>query len=149
MASKSEVEEYLAKYPNFVKEWFLKNAGQKEMEECLDYGPKNAWEWVSKNVSGAFTTTDLNTYLENRTRKNSVDLDLIDQEHLRSMSETELFHTLIKDVTSRLDVNESCFRLLYNVGALTKSDRSSLFLVRYIGKEPFLVSKLLTFKLII
>ena len=61
---------------------------------------------------------------------------------LKKMSESELFTELIKDIATELDVNVLCHKILQNVNVLTKSDRSSLFLVRGSKESRHLVSKL-------
>lgn len=61
---------------------------------------------------------------------------------LMEMDQMDLFMELIKDITDELDVNTLCFKILYNVSILTRSDRGSLFLTRSVKGLPVLISKL-------
>ena len=65
-----------------------------------------------------------------------------DRESFQRMSEDEMFMELIRDVSSELDVNLLCHKILQNVSILTNSDRGSLFLVRGSRDNKNLVSKL-------
>lgn len=61
---------------------------------------------------------------------------------LVSMKEKDLFMELVRDISHELDVNLLCYKILWSVCILTKSDRASLFLVRGTKNDKYLVSKL-------
>lgn len=49
---------------------------------------------------------------------------------------------LIRDVSTELDIDILCHKILVNVGLLTHADRGSLFLARGTAPHRYLVAKL-------
>ena len=46
------------------------------------------------------------------------------------MSEEELSMELIRDISTELDIQTLCHKILVNIGRLTQADRASLFLAK-------------------
>ena len=61
---------------------------------------------------------------------------------LLNLSDTELLFELIRDISSELDVDVLCHKILVNVSILTRSDRSSLFLAKGTKENRYLASRL-------
>ncbi|XP_076037013.1 cGMP-specific 3',5'-cyclic phosphodiesterase-like isoform X2 [Oratosquilla oratoria] len=58
------------------------------------------------------------------------------------LSEQELFMELIRDISTELDIDVLCHKILVNVGHLTQADRGSLFLAQGPKPKRVLVAKL-------
>ena len=58
------------------------------------------------------------------------------------MSEPELFMELIRDISTELDIDTLCHKILVNVGHLTHADRASLFLAQGVKNNKYLIAKL-------
>ena len=58
------------------------------------------------------------------------------------LTEPELFMELIRDISTELDIDTLCHKILVNVGHLTHADRASLFLAQGPRDRRQLVAKL-------
>lgn len=58
------------------------------------------------------------------------------------LNEADLFMELIRDVSNELDIDVLCYKILLNVGLLTRADRGSLFLAKGPLDNKYLVAKL-------
>ena len=61
---------------------------------------------------------------------------------LDRLTEQELFMELIRDISTELDIDTLCHKILVNVGHLTHADRASLFLAQGTKSNRYLVAKL-------
>ncbi|KAL7639239.1 UNVERIFIED_CONTAM: hypothetical protein RMT77_010773 [Armadillidium vulgare] len=61
---------------------------------------------------------------------------------VEQLSEPELFMELIRDISTELDIDTLCHKILVNVGHLTHADRASLFLAQGPKQNRYLVAKL-------
>ncbi|KAK7582390.1 hypothetical protein V9T40_013835 [Parthenolecanium corni] len=58
------------------------------------------------------------------------------------LDEADLFMELIRDVSNELDIDMLCYKILLNVGLLTRADRGSLFLAKGPPDNKYLAAKL-------
>ena len=142
--------DYLRKNPDFVKEWVSNNVDAAELIQWA----KLQDETQSKALPLKQTTdtpsrktglksvlkNDLSAYLE-RKRKSSA-TQRKNKDFLLSLSDKELLLELIRDVSSELDVDVLCHKILVNVSILTRSDRASLFLAKGSKENRYLASRL-------
>lgn len=140
--SENQVEQYLLKNTDFILEHLKKHGTHAMIKKISDIKPPTPRRMPMFNSSqrNSITTSMFRRYVEgNMSRIRSQAKNLTE---LKKMSESELFTELIKDISTELDVNVLCHKILQNVNILTKSDRSSLFLVRGSKDNRYLVSKL-------
>lgn len=64
------------------------------------------------------------------------------QRNFEQLNENDLLMELIRDIANELDIDRLCHKILVNVGLLTHSDRSSLFLAKGSRGQRYLVAKL-------
>ncbi|XP_022339829.1 cGMP-specific 3',5'-cyclic phosphodiesterase-like isoform X2 [Crassostrea virginica] len=141
------VEQYLIKNPEFLKSYLSKHGApditHKDGSHSEPSSPEIKIKRLPNFTSGrinSITTSIFKKYVEGnleRIKKTSKD-----RNQLLSMSEDEVFMELIRDISTELDVNVLCHKILKNVSILTRSDRGSLFLVRGSKDNRYLVSKL-------
>lgn len=137
-----DVGQYLIDNPKYLEKWVSKHGTPELMERLTEkkeeVNTKTAYKQGPRN---SITSSMFKSYLEGALRKNKLQKK-INKSDLKSMTETDLFMELIKDIASELDVNTLCHKILQNVSILTNSDRGSLFLVRGSRENRHLVSKL-------
>ena len=142
--------DYLKKNPDFVKEWVSNNVDAAELIQWVklqDDRESTVLPLKQKTDTTARKTglqsvlkNDLSDYLE-RKRKSSA-TQRKNKDFLLSLSDKELLLELIRDVSSELDVDVLCHKILVNVSILTRSDRASLFLAKGTKGKRYLQSRL-------
>ncbi|XP_071169821.1 cGMP-specific 3',5'-cyclic phosphodiesterase-like isoform X3 [Mytilus galloprovincialis] len=140
--SGNEVEQFLLNNTEFIVEHLKKHGTPTLIKKISDIKPSTPRKMPMFNTAprNSITTSMFKRYVEgNLTR---IKQERKNMTELKKMSEAELFTELIKDIATELDVNVLCHKILQNVNILTKSDRSSLFLVRGSKENRHLVSKL-------
>lgn len=138
-----DVEKYLIDNPEYLEKWVSQHGTPELLERLTEKKEEvNTTTAYRQGPRNSITSNMFKNYLEGALRKNKIAKKKIDKKELKSMTETDLFMELIKDIASELDVNTLCHKILQNVSILTNSDRGSLFLVRGSRDNRFLVSKL-------
>ena len=135
------VSNYLLKNPKFIEKWIVKHLPIEKLhmlvEEKVLAKPSGLLnEHRDADIDKLFHETVAGT----ATRKS---MSLQERRNsLRNMDQGQLFLELVKDISTELDVNILCHKILINVCLLTQGDRASLFLVRGTANNKYLVSKL-------
>ncbi|CAC5425884.1 PDE6N [Mytilus coruscus] len=140
--SGNEVEQFLLNNTDFIVEHLKKHGTPTIIKKISDIKPSTPRKMPMFNTAprNSITTSMFKRYVEGNITR--IKQERKNMTELRKMSEDELFTELIKDIATELDVNVLCHKILQNVNILTKSDRSSLFLVRGSKENRHLVSKL-------
>ena len=144
--------DYLRKNPDFVREWVSNNVDAAELiqwaklqdethTKVLPVKKTNDTPSRSRKTGlKSVLKNDLSDYLERKRRSSATQRK--NKDFLLSLSDKELLLELIRDVSSELDVDVLCHKILVNVSILTRSDRSSLFLAKGSRNNRHLVSRL-------
>lgn len=140
--SGNEVEQFLLNNTEFIVEHLKKHGTPTLIKKISDIKPSTPRKMPMFNTAprNSITTSMFKRYVEGNLSR--IKQERKNMTELKKMSEAELFTELIKDIATELDVNVLCHKILQNVNILTKSDRSSLFLVRGSKENRHLVSKL-------
>ncbi|XP_046371544.1 cGMP-specific 3',5'-cyclic phosphodiesterase-like isoform X6 [Haliotis rufescens] len=141
------VNSYLQNNPDFLTRWLSEHGTAEQLQAVASKLTEESNENVRPSLpnftqvaKNSITGSIFKQYLEgSRARKTSIKKD---RNSLQHMSEEDIFMELIRDISSELDVNVLCHKILQNVNILTNSDRGSLFLVRGSKDNRYLVSKL-------
>ncbi|XP_071090985.1 cGMP-specific 3',5'-cyclic phosphodiesterase-like isoform X2 [Haliotis cracherodii] len=141
------VNSYLQNNPDFLTRWLSEHGTAEQLQAVAGKLTEESNENVRPSLpnftqvaKNSITGSIFKQYLEgSRARKTSIKKD---RNSLQHMSEEDIFMELIRDISSELDVNVLCHKILQNVNILTNSDRGSLFLVRGSKDNRYLVSKL-------
>lgn len=140
--SENQVEQYLLNNTEFILEHLKKHGTPTLIKKISDIKPSTPGKlnMFNSGQRNSITTSMFKRYIEGNISR--IKQEKRNMAELKKMSESELFTELIKDIATELDVNVLCHKILQNVNVLTKSDRSSLFLVRGSKESRHLVSKL-------
>ncbi|XP_037793499.1 LOW QUALITY PROTEIN: cGMP-specific 3',5'-cyclic phosphodiesterase-like [Penaeus monodon] len=145
-----QVSAYLDRHPHVVEKW-LRERAPKSAFRSLRSGRSHLQadrSWDSEGPSSA-TPTDSQHLVANYSypsRKNSISSWLSPKskrsKKVERLTEPELFMELIRDISTELDIDTLCHKILVNVGHLTHADRASLFLAQGPRHSRLLVAKL-------
>lgn len=140
--SENQVEQFLLNNTEFIVEHLKKHGTHNMIKKISDIKPSTPKKLPLFNTAprNSITTSMFKRYVEGNIGR--IRQEKKNMSELKKLSEEELFTELIKDIATELDVNVLCHKILQNVDVLTKSDRSSLFLVRGSKENKHLVSKL-------
>jgi len=162
MPDLNEITEILNNNPEFAKDYFLKNASPKLIEQWVMRRSSRLSVGVNRvnKISNSctdivlkpLTDTPSSAKLERLLNKNVSSQNLPQPgkeerkkktvEELSSLNEKDLLMELIRDIAYELDVDSLSHKILVNVSILTKGDRCSLFLVQGHKDRKYLVSRL-------
>ncbi|XP_064105457.1 cGMP-specific 3',5'-cyclic phosphodiesterase-like [Macrobrachium nipponense] len=150
-----QVAAYLDRHPQVVEKWLRDRAPRANMRN-LRSGRNHlqadqlgrAWDSESRDTPTS-GNSDLGNVVANYSypsRKNSISSWLSPKskksKKVERLTEPELFMELIRDISTELDIDTLCHKILVNVGHLTHADRASLFLAQGPKNSRCLVAKL-------
>ncbi|KAK3863052.1 hypothetical protein Pcinc_031134 [Petrolisthes cinctipes] len=137
-----QVQSYLDRHPHVVERWlrehsplaaFRKVRGRGGGETPTSATPTDSNTHLVANYSYASRRNSLTSWLSPKTGKTR---------KVERLTEPELFMELIRDISTELDIDTLCHKILVNVGHLTHADRASLFLAQGPPSARCLVAKL-------
>ncbi|KAK4296300.1 hypothetical protein Pmani_031195 [Petrolisthes manimaculis] len=137
-----QVQSYLDRHPHVVERWlrehsplaaFRKVRGRGGGETPSSATPTESNTHLVANYSYASRRNSLTSWLSPKTGKTR---------KVERLTEPELFMELIRDISTELDIDTLCHKILVNVGHLTHADRASLFLAQGPPSARCLVAKL-------
>lgn len=158
--SPSSVGKFLHTNPSFLRQWIRANVSTQVLDSWLKErtvpSPSSAQQqqqpfsdpalhlrtkdnhvdYITEGLFTEFVVGRRQSVAPSRQYLETRRLELV------SMKEKDLFMELVRDISHELDVNLLCYKILWSVCILTKSDRASLFLVRGTKNDKYLVSKL-------
>lgn len=153
----SSVNKFLQANPTFLRQWILTNISPEVLNiwlEDLKTGSSKRLSEPSSAQGGALRSGDCHVDFITEGIFNEIvvgrrsslppsrqNLD-VRRPDLAKMDDKALFMQLVRDIADELDVNILCYKILWSVCFLTKSERASLFLVKGTKDEKYLVSKL-------
>ncbi|KAK8747845.1 hypothetical protein OTU49_016178, partial [Cherax quadricarinatus] len=151
-----QVEAYLDRHPQVVERWlrertpmaaFRNMRGGRSLMQTDQLG--KSWDSEARDTPTSGTPTDNQHLLANysySSRRNSISSWLspknVKSKKVERLTEPELFMELIRDISTELDIDTLCHKILVNVGHLTHADRASLFLAQGPRHSRSLVAKL-------
>ncbi|XP_071545340.1 cGMP-specific 3',5'-cyclic phosphodiesterase isoform X2 [Panulirus ornatus] len=154
--AEEQVEAYLDRHPHVVERWlrertpmaaFRNLRGGRSLLQTDQLG--RSWDSENRETPPSGTPTDNQHLVANYTypsRRNSISSWLSPKskksKKVERLTEPELFMELIRDISTELDIDTLCHKILVNVGHLTHADRASLFLAQGPRHNRCLVAKL-------
>ncbi|OTF82896.1 hypothetical protein BLA29_002640 [Euroglyphus maynei] len=164
-----QIRKYLEENVTFSRDWFVENASSDIIREWFNNRRKSTVSneqkngWLMENLSQL--SNQLSTSREQAEDHSSITKELLDdildkdlrksvssnqirvtttekRSKLVGLSEEQLLVKLLVDITSELDVDILCHKILTNVSLLINCDRASLFLVKGNRTNRYLVAKL-------
>ena len=149
------VTQYLLENKEFAKKWFKENAAKLginlpepspnvQLPPLQEEKPSKARKFSSAIARNFKISKKFNDYLADKKKVSLLKVVKIAEKKrvLEGKTETEILQELIRDVTTELDLNRLCYKILVNVSILTKSDRGSVFLATGTPGNRMLASKL-------
>lgn len=156
--SPASVGKFLNVNPTFLRQWIRANISTQVLESWLKEratpAPASIHQQQLSDPALHLRTKDnhvdyiteglFNEFVVGRRQSIAPTREYLEtrRQELVIMKEKDLFMELVRDISHELDVNLLCYKILWSVCILTKSDRASLFLVRGTKNDKYLVSKL-------
>ncbi|KAK7051156.1 hypothetical protein SK128_005938, partial [Halocaridina rubra] len=150
-----QVAAYLDRHPHVVEKWLRERAPRATLRN-LRSGRNHlqtdqlgrSWDSEARDTPTS-GSVDLGSVVANYSypsRKNSISSWISPKskksKKVERLTEPELFMELIRDISTELDIDTLCHKILVNVGHLTHADRASLFLSQGPRNARYLVAKL-------
>ncbi|KAK8373922.1 hypothetical protein O3P69_012704, partial [Scylla paramamosain] len=144
-----QVEAYLDRHPHLVEKWLrertpfgafrnirggrsLLSTDSEARESPTSGTPTEGQIHLVANYSYPSRRNSISSWLSPKAKAKKVE----------RLTEPELFMELIRDISTELDIDTLCHKILVNVGHLTNADRASLFLAQGPRHNRMLVAKL-------